>query len=133
MIKIITLLFGVSLFFSFTDWQDSDLTKSISRGKDIYTDFCVTCHKPNGEGTPKFFPPLAKSDFLINNRTESIKSVKYGQKGKINVNGIPYNGTMPNPGLTDTEVADVMNYILNSWGNQSDKMVTVEEVLWLKP
>lgn len=133
MIKIITLLFGVSLFFSFTDWQDSDLTKSISRGKDIYTDFCVTCHKPNGEGTAKFFPPLAKSDFLTNNRAESIKSVKYGQKGKITVNGIPYNGTMPNPGLTDTEVADVMNYILNSWGNQSDKMVTVEEVLWLKP
>jgi mono/diheme cytochrome c family protein len=35
---------------------------------------------------------------------------------------------MPNPGLTEDEVADVMNYILNSWGNSGSKMVTLDEV-----
>lgn len=113
-------------------FQNDDLTKSIARGKEVYTDFCVTCHKPDGTGTPKFFPPLAKADYLTQHRTDAIRSVKYGQKGKITVNGIEYSGTMPNPGLSDEEVMDVMNYVMNSWGNKSKKMVTIEEVKSIK-
>jgi mono/diheme cytochrome c family protein len=113
-------------------FQNDDLTKSIARGKEVYTDFCVTCHKPDGTGTPKFFPPLAKADYLTQHRTDAIRSVKLGQKGKITVNGIEYNGTMPNPGLSDEEVMDVMNYVMNSWGNKSKKIVTLEEVKSIK-
>lgn len=112
----------------FNVYQNDELSKSMMRGKDIYTDFCMVCHKPKGEGNEKIFPPLSKSDFLTKNRNESIRAVKYGQKGIINVNGIEYNGTMPSPGLTDDEVADVMNYILNSWGNKDSKIVTIDEV-----
>ena len=107
----------------------SPLALSMERGKVIYNVSCITCHKAGGEGRAKFFPPLAASDYLINNRTASIKAVKYGQREKINVNGMEYNGIMPNPGLSDEKIADVMNYILNSWGNKSDKMVTVDEVI----
>ncbi len=125
-----SLIFSAILLSIF--FQNDDLTKSMAKGKDVYTDFCVTCHKPDGTGTPKFFPPLAKSDYLTNHREEAIRSVKYGQKGKITVNGIEYNGLMPNPGLSDEEVVDVMNYVLNSWGNKSKKMVTLEEVKSIK-
>jgi mono/diheme cytochrome c family protein len=118
----------VVFFAGFSFIQDTELSKSIARGKDVYNDFCIVCHKPNGEGTEKIFPPLAKSDFLVKYREESIRSVKYGQKGKIKVNGIEYNGTMPLPGLKDEEIVDVMNYIMNSWGNKSDKSVTISEV-----
>ncbi len=121
-----SLIFSVVLFSVL--FQNDDLTKSIARGKEVYTDFCVTCHKPDGTGTPKFFPPLAKADYLTKQREDAIRSVKYGQKGKITVNGIDYNGMMPNPGLTEDEVADVMNYILHSWGNSGSKMVTLDEV-----
>jgi mono/diheme cytochrome c family protein len=121
-----SLIFSVMLLSVI--FQKDDLTKSVARGKEVYTDFCVTCHKPDGTGTPKFFPPLAKADYLTKQREDAIRSVKYGQKGKITVNGIDYNGMMPNPGLTDDEVADVMNYILNSWGNSGSKMVTLDEV-----
>jgi len=65
---------------------------------------------------------------LRNNRRKSIIGVKYGQRGPIIVNGAPYDNTMMPLGLEDEEVADVMNYILNSWGNSSDTMVTAEEV-----
>lgn len=106
----------------------SALSESIKRGKEIYTDFCVVCHKANGEGTPKIFPPIAGSDYLINNQKESIKGIKYGQSGKIKVNGIEYNGTMTDLGLTDDEVADVMNYINNSWGNNIKGLITPEMV-----
>jgi mono/diheme cytochrome c family protein len=116
------------IFTCFSFIQDTELSKSMARGKDVFNDFCIVCHKPNGEGTEKIFPPLAKSDFLVKYREESIRSVKYGQNGKIKVNGIEYNGNMPLPGLTDEEIADVMNYILNSWGNKSKKIVTINEV-----
>ncbi|MCW5515800.1 cytochrome c [Muriicola sp. Z0-33] len=100
----------------------------MDRGSEIYADFCVTCHLEKGEGVEATFPPLAKSDYLMNNRKESIKGVKYGQRGPMTVNGKKYDNTMMPMGLEDEEVADVMNYIMNSWGNSGAKMVTVEEV-----
>lgn len=109
-------------------FQDTKLQESIKRGSEIYGDFCVTCHLEKGEGVKNTFPPLAYSDYLLNNRTESIAGVKYGQRGEIVVNGVTYNSVMMPMGLEDDEIADVMNYILNSWGNKSHQIVTPEEV-----
>jgi mono/diheme cytochrome c family protein len=108
--------------------QDKELKESIQRGKDIYNDFCITCHLESGEGVENTFPPLAKSDYLMNNREASIKGVKYGQRGELVVNGVTYNNTMMPLGLENEEIVDVMNYVLNSWGNSGSKMVTIEEV-----
>jgi len=108
--------------------QDPKLEASIERGSEIYSDFCITCHMVDGEGVAYTFPPLANSDYLLQYRRESIKGVKYGRQGELIVNGITYNNTMAPLGLEDEEVADVMNYILNSWGNSSGKIVTLEEV-----
>ncbi|MCM4173747.1 cytochrome c [Arenibacter sp. TNZ] len=127
--KLLLLSYISTIFIlSFFLFQDKELEESINRGKDIYTDFCVTCHMTNGEGVEKTFPPLAKSDYLLKKRVESIRGIKYGQQGEIIVNGVTYNNTMATMGLYDDEIADVMNYILNSWGNKSDKMVTEKEV-----
>jgi len=112
-----------------TQKQDSTgLKASIERGKTVYNDMCVTCHLPNGKGVPKAFPPLADSDYLRENQTQSIKAVKYGMSGEITVNGITYNSTMSPLGLSNEEVADVVNYINNSWGNTIDHFVTPEKV-----
>ena len=108
--------------------QEADLEESMTRGKEIYMDFCVTCHMENGEGVVNTFPPLAQSDYLAKNREASIKGVKYGQQGEIVVNGVTYNNIMAPMGLEPEEIADVMNYIMNSWGNWSDKLVTSGEV-----
>ena len=124
-IAYLVAVIGLNLYL----FQDSnELKESMARGKEIYADFCVTCHLENGEGVPHTFPPLAQSDYLRKNRMESIKGVKYGQQGELVVNGITYNNTMAPLGLDDEEIADVMNYVMNSWGNSSDTMVTVEEV-----
>lgn len=128
--NLLTILLGIwtTLATNILFIQNSELSKSMERGKELYTDFCVTCHKVNGEGTPKVFPPVAKSDFLKKFQTESIRGIKYGQQGKIEVNGLEYNAAMPDPGLTDEEVADVMNYINNSWGNKISGIVTPDKV-----
>ncbi|SDH89444.1 c-type cytochrome [Winogradskyella thalassocola] len=111
------------------DNQDSSQLKaSIERGKLVYDDMCITCHLPDGKGVPRAFPPLADSDYLRENQTESIKAAKYGMSGEIKVNGITYNSTMAPLGLSNEEVADVINYINNSWGNTIDNFVTPEKV-----
>lgn len=122
----------VSLAFNTVYGQGKDLTESMKQGKMVYDDFCITCHMGNGEGLLGTFPPLAKSDFLMKNRAKSIHAIKYGLQGEITVNGTKYNGVMANLGLTDEEVAYVMNYITNSWGNKNDKLVTEKEVSEIK-
>ncbi len=112
--------------------QDDIFKESIKRGNEIYNDFCMTCHLPSGEGIVGAFPPLANSDYLMKKRTESIRSIKFGLNGEITVNGTKYNTFMAPLGLTDDEVADVMNYITNSWGNKNDKIITNEEVSNIK-
>ena len=101
-------------------------------GKEIYADFCMQCHGVNGKGDATNFPPLDGSDWLKNKRNESIAAVKFGQSGEIVVNKIKYNSSMPAMGLTDQEVADVMNYIMTSWSNKQTKVVTEKEVVGIK-
>ena len=117
----------MKLFFSFISiatiiqfiWlqQNKPLKESITRGNEIYNDFCVQCHLGNGEGVAGIFPPLSNSDYLLNNIRESIYGIKYGMEGPITVNGELYDGIMVSQGLDNEEIADVMNYILNSWEN----------------
>ncbi|WP_374075280.1 copper-containing nitrite reductase [Bdellovibrio bacteriovorus] len=103
------------------------IEESIARGKRIYESSCFACHQTNGQGLPGAFPPLAKSDFLNNNKNKAISAVVHGLDGKITVNGKEFNSIMPAQILSDEEIANVLNYVYNAWGN-SKKKVTPEEV-----
>lgn len=107
---------------------DPQQKESYERGKMVYENLCATCHMPNGKGATKVFPPLAQSDYLRDNQKASIKGIKNGMSGEIVVNGITYNSVMSPLGLTDKEVADVLNYINHSWGNNYGNFVSTEDV-----
>lgn len=108
--------------------EQTPLTASIKRGKEVYNDLCITCHLPNGKGIAGTYPPLDGSNWLTEKREESIRGVKYGMQGPIEVNGEKYDNIMTPMGLSDKEVADAMNYVMNSWSNDIKDMVTEEEV-----
>lgn len=112
--------------------EKTPLTASIERGKKIYGELCVTCHLPTGKGIAGTYPPLDGSNWLTEKREESIRGVKYGMQGPIEVNGEKYDNVMTPMGLSDQEVADAMNYVMNSWSNNIKDMVTVEEVSAIK-
>ena len=103
-------------------------SESIKNGAELYRDFCYRCHGFNGEGQTDLIPPLKSSDYLLNNIDLSIAGLKYGLKGKIIVNGKSYNSYMAYQGLENDEIADIMNYILNEWGNNSEELITFERV-----
>ncbi len=127
--KVLLGLMGLLILFEGT-WlfQNKPLEQSIADGEEIYQDFCLQCHLDTGKGISGVFPPLVESDYLMNNIDLSIRGVKYGLSGPIVVNGEEYDGVMQNQGLDNEEIADVMNYILNSWGNKSTDLITEERV-----
>ncbi len=94
-------------------------TQYYSNGRKLYKTICSNCHMESGEGLGRLIPPLAKSDYLINNRGDLARVLKYGINGPMTVNGINYNQPMPaNPNFTDLEIAEILTYIGNTWGNE---------------
>ena len=112
------------------DPKIASLTKDIQieRGKQVFMQTCFVCHQPSGEGIPGQIPPLARSDFLMANKERAIRGVLQGQSGEMIVNGKTFNGTMiPLNYLADDQIANVLTYVRNSWGNSGDS-IKVEEV-----
>ncbi|MEL1253010.1 copper-containing nitrite reductase [Flavobacterium sp. DGU38] len=93
------------------------VAEQIKSGKELYGRTCFACHQPSGQGIPNAFPPLAKSDFLNANPDRAISAVLHGLSGEITVNGKKFNNVMTSQHLSDEEVADVLTYVYNSWGN----------------
>ncbi|MCA8964185.1 MAG: c-type cytochrome, partial [Planctomycetes bacterium] len=96
-------------------------------GQRLFESVCFACHQKTGLGLPPAFPPLAKSDFLMADRKRAIGIVLGGLQGKVVVNGTEFNGVMPAQVLADDDVANVLTYAMNTWGNKAD-MVTSKEV-----
>ncbi|HEX4922549.1 MAG TPA: copper-containing nitrite reductase [Bdellovibrionales bacterium] len=95
-------------------------------GERVYKQNCVACHQTQGQGIEGAFPPLAKSDYL-NDKNKAIEAVVTGLSGKIIVNGKEYHGVMPAWELPDEDVANVLTFVYNSWGNNGS-VITPDEV-----
>jgi nitrite reductase (NO-forming) len=106
------------------------LTKEeqIKAGQQLFAGTCSVCHQSDGKGMAGVFPPLAKSDFLANGPAKAIDAVLRGMSGKVTVNGVDYNSVMPPMNqLNDDEVANILTYVFNSWGNPGH-VVSKDEV-----
>jgi nitrite reductase (NO-forming) len=106
------------------------LTKEeqIKAGQQLFTGTCSVCHQANGQGLPGVFPPLAKSDLIAADPKRPISIVLHGLTGKVTVNGTEYNSVMPPmTQLNDDDIANILTYVLNSWGNPGGR-VEAEEV-----
>jgi nitrite reductase (NO-forming) len=77
------------------------------------------------------FPPLAGSDFLNADKQRAIQTVIFGRQGEVVVNGTKYNNNMPSFPLNDQDIANVLTFVYNSFGNAGLE-VTPEEVKTLR-
>ncbi|NND83325.1 MAG: c-type cytochrome [Gammaproteobacteria bacterium] len=108
------------------------MEERLANGKAVYMSNCAACHQAEGQGLPGAFPPLAKSDYLSGDRKQALKAAMFGLSGPITVNGQQYNAVMPSMGyLADQQLADVLTYVLKSWGNEG-AAVSVAEVAALR-
>ena len=128
--NVLTVFAVLTIAVVLFSFQDNTLEQSIKRGEEVYGANCVTCHMQKGEGMEGAYPPLAKADFITKDKTgkKSIGVVLNGLQEEITVNGKKYNVPMPAQAyLTDQQIADVLNYVRNSWGNKA-KALTEEMV-----
>ena len=86
-------------------------------GRKLFVSISAACHQPTGQGLPNVFPPLASSDFLNADKKRAIKIVINGRQGEVIVNGRRYNNSMPKFPLGDDDIANVLTYVYNSFGN----------------
>ncbi|WP_029034099.1 copper-containing nitrite reductase [Salinimicrobium terrae] len=110
---------------------EMSMADKMERGKQVYTQSCLACHQATGAGIPNAFPPLANSDYLNADVHRSIEVVKFGLSGEIEVNGNVYNSAMPPQNISDEDVAAVLTYVYNNWGNNKTE-VTQEMVKKVK-
>lgn len=122
-----TLLCAVlfaTICFSFV--QKSAPNNSIQDGKKVYDTYCVSCHMENGMGVEGAFPSLVKTGNL-SDKNRLVKIILQGMRGPIKINSSSFDGEMAGIEMTDKEVADVINYIRNTWGNKAP-LVQVSEI-----
>jgi len=97
-------------------------------GQKLYVAHCQNCHGAAGEGLGGLYPPLTDSTFLNTHRQQLACIVKNGLSGPIEINGTVFDTEMPaNPMLAPIEIAYVLTYIGNSFGN-SMGLFTQEEI-----
>ncbi len=98
----------------------------MEHGRTVYSQACMSCHGATGMGLPGVFPPLAGSDYLAARADLGIGIVLRGLQGPITVNGRTYNAAMPAMPLSDDEVASVLTYVNNSWGNKRGEVTPAQ-------
>jgi len=96
-----------------------------AKGEKLFIVNCAACHQATGLGVPGAFPPLAKSAWVAGPEERIIKAVLAGLAGEIEVNGVKYNGNMPNigAGLKDAQVAHIATYVRQAWGNVAEPVM----------
>lgn len=114
-IKFTFVIFGISILLFLTN---CNTRKRFWQGEILYNNFCANCHMEDGTGLRGLIPPLANADYFAADPASMACIIRYGMEGEVVVNDTTYNQAMPGvPQLTDFEVANVINYINQAWGN----------------
>lgn len=97
-------------------------------GEAVYKKYCISCHQADGGGVPHMAPPLIQTKYVLGDKVALAKIVVNGLKN-IDIKDETYNNPMPPLGsvLKDKEIADVLTYVRNSFGNKAPA-VTVADV-----
>jgi mono/diheme cytochrome c family protein len=104
------------------------LQQSIDRGQKVYLATCLACHMADGGGVQNMNPPLIKTKWVLGDKSQLIQIVLNGMKEGVTIDDMEYHNVMAShKDLTDLQIADVLTYVRNSFGNKA-KAVTETEV-----
>ena len=129
MIRVLAALnlFILAIFISAC--TDDSIPKAImDNGKKVYKAYCLGCHMEDAAGVPGLNPPLVSSDLLLNDKAKTIRIVLRGSDELKDEPGRDYKNTMAALShLSDQEIADVLTFTRNSFGNKASK-ITADDV-----
>lgn len=115
------LIFGTTCGSLLAQSAGNDADKaSLERGKIAYEQYCLACHQADGSGVPHLNPPLIKTKWTMGDKKTIINVVLKGLDEEIEVDGDIYHNVMPSMShLSDQEIADVLTYVRNNFGNKA--------------
>ena len=119
---IYILLITIAVFTSLSAFnvEKSGTQDQMVSGKKLYNQWCMACHQADGSGVPGLNPPLTKTDWVNGDKSRLIKLVLSGMNETIVVAGEEYSNPMPAQNhLKDNEIADILTYVRNSFGNKA--------------
>lgn len=100
----------------------------IIEGEKYYNQYCLACHMQDGMGVPEMNPPLAKTSWVTGDKERLISVVLNGLSGDVEIDGDIYSNAMGSFAiLSDNEIALILSYIRQSFGNNADA-ITEQEV-----
>lgn len=125
---IVAVLITAGLLGSCQSEEELLKKKYIAEGMVLYRSQCQNCHQIDGTGFEKLIPPLTDTLYLRENRDRLACIIRYGMDEPILIKGVLYDQPMvANDRLTAMEIAEILTYITNAFGN-SQEMFTIEEV-----
>lgn len=116
---ILFVLVVTGMFTSCQSDEQIEFERYYSAGSMVYQTRCQNCHGAHGEGLLGLIPPITDSNYLKINRKNLACIVKYGLRGKVTIKNKIFEEKMPPTGLSPIEIANVLTYITNSFGNKS--------------
>lgn len=131
--KYLTLIFAVSIAaLSFSSFREKEAvpfqqkSTPMIRGKAIYMQYCLPCHQVDGGGVPNLNPPLIKTSYVLGSKATLVEILTKGFNKGVEVDGDTYTNPMPAQNLTDQQVADVLTFVRNSFGNKASAVSAAE-------
>jgi len=105
----------------------AEMESQMKAGETTFKAACMACHQADGKGLPGAFPPLAGSDYLLKDKARAVATVVHGRTGPITVNGQKFDSVMPPMSqLSDEDIANVLTFVSNNWGNKGFRVAAVE-------
>jgi mono/diheme cytochrome c family protein len=105
----------------------TSIAASMTRGKVVYNNICLACHMADGNGVPMMNPPIVKTDYILGDKARLIKIVLNGFKEDVQINGQSFSNNMsPHADLSDAQIADVLTFVRNSFGNKASRVTPLE-------
>jgi len=109
--------------------EKSGLEAQLALGEQIYNEKCIVCHQADAKGIKGAFPPLANSDYLVEDLVRGVAQTLNGSNEEMIINGEKYNAPMTPQVETKEEAVAVINYVLKQFnGFTEDQMVTLDDV-----
>ena len=132
-ISMLLLVFACIMAIAFRSSKvekplDQGLQASVERGRQVYITQCLSCHQVDGLGVQGMNPPLAKTKWVLGDKEKLIQIVLNGLKGgEIEIDGDYFHNVMaPHKELTDLQIADVLTYVRNSFGNKASAITPAQ-------
>lgn len=126
-LPLIFLLIGQSKIIARENNQSEIFFQKPTAGEKVFKKYCISCHQADAGGVPNLNPPLINTTYVLGDKERLIKIILHGLNENIEIEGQTFTNPMPALNiLKDQQIADVLTYVRNNFGNKASAVTAAE-------